>query len=102
VIWRWYWCATTDRILDENMQAIEVEFFLNDEDITSRFGERTFPFTEKPMKGWSCFTYEAVLKDWNPGGYSLRQQTTLLDEVNDGAETFPAGYKIYSYTVTVP
>lgn len=101
VIWRWYWCATKKNILNQNMQAINVEFILNGENISNQFNSRYFPFTEDPMKGWTCFTYEAVLTDWDSGTYYLEQNTTIAQPINDGEADFSDGYKIYEYTIYV-
>jgi hypothetical protein len=101
VIWRYYWCAKNRDILDNNLQSITVEFLLNSENISDRFSSRYFPFIESPMKGWACFTYESVLKDWDVGVYRLEQNTTFNQIINDGQDSYPAGYKIYDYTVNV-
>ena len=83
------------------MQAINVEFILNGENISNQFNSRYFPFTEDPMKGWTCFTYEAVLTDWDSGTYYLEQNTTIAQPINDGDADFSDGYKIYEYTIYV-
>jgi len=101
VIWRWYWCATKKNILNQNMQAINVEFTLNGENISNQFNSRYFPFTEDPMKGWTCFTYEVVLTDWDSGTYYLEQNTTITQPINDGETDFSDGYKIYEYTIYI-
>lgn len=102
VVWRWYWCATTRKILEQNLESIDVEFFLNTEDISNQFFSTYFTFSGGSMDGWACFTHEAVLKDWTSGVYHLQQNATFLNAINDGHDSFPAGYKIYEYTLTVP
>jgi hypothetical protein len=101
-IWRYYWCATKKNILIQNMQAIDVEFILNGEDISNQFNSRYFPYTEDPMKGWTCLTYEVVLTDWESGIHHLEQNTTISQPINDGESDFPEGYKIFEYTINVP
>lgn len=102
VVWRWYWCATTRNILDSNLKDIDVEFILNGEDISDQFFSTYFTFDGGSMDGWACYTHEAVLKDWSSGVYRLQQNATFRDAINDGKDSFPAGYKIYDYTLTVP
>ena len=52
-------------------------------------------------EGWKCLTYETVLHDWKPGTYKLTQTMTISSAINDGGETFEAGYKIYEFTVNI-
>ncbi len=101
IIWRWYWCAKNKAILQDNMRSINVQFILDGEDITNQFGSGEFTYTGEPMSGWACFTYEAVLTDWETGVYDLEQNVNFVNEINDGKDLYPAGFKIYDYTVTV-
>lgn len=103
MLWRWYWCAATDRILDRNMSNITVMFdadgyLIPQEEIaTVEFENGSDPV----YKGWKCLAYETVLRDWKPGTYALIQTTTISNAINDGREIFDAGYKIYEYTVNI-
>ena len=41
------------------------------------------------------------MRDWKPGTYVFTQTMTISQAINDGRETFEAGYKIYEYTVNI-
>lgn len=101
VVWRWYWCATTRNILDQNMKSLNVEFILNGENVTNEFYGSYFQFKDAPMKGWSCFTYQAVLIDWESGVHYLEQNVTNAQQISDGQDIFPSGFKTYQYTIRV-
>jgi len=102
MLWRWFWCATSQSILDENMKAFDVEFAIDDTKIPNdQFAQLIFTNTDPGLKGWKCFTYETVLRDWKPGVYRLVQTVTLNSNINDGQDSYEAGKKIYDYTVNI-
>ena len=97
VIWRWYWCATTTNILNENMKDFDVEFVVNNEVIS----HGNFREIEFPLSGWKCSGKEAILFDWAPGDYHLVQKVVYTKDIYDGEETYSAGEKVYDYTIYV-
>jgi hypothetical protein len=102
MLWRWFWCATSQNILDENMKAFDVEFVIDDRKIPNdQFAQLTFTNADASLKGWKCFTYETVLRDWKPGEYHLVQTVTLKSNINDGQGAYKAGKKVYDYTVYI-
>lgn len=102
MLWRWFWCATSQSILDENMKAFDVEFVIDGGKIPNdQFAQLTFTNTDPSLNGWKCFTYETVLRDWKPGVYNLVQTVKLKSNINDGQDTYTAGTKVYDYTVSI-
>jgi hypothetical protein len=102
ILWRWFWCALNDKILEQNMSKISIIFeadgyLIPEEQLATVIFENADP----TLQGWKCRTYETVLRDWKSGTYELIQTMTISSAINDGAETFEAGYKIYEYTVTI-
>ena len=102
ILWRWFWCAATTKILEQNMTKISILFdadgYLIPEE---RLAKITFTNADPTYKDWQCLTYETVLRDWKPGTYTLTQTMTIAAPINDGRQKFEAGYKIYEYTVKI-
>jgi formylglycine-generating enzyme required for sulfatase activity/tRNA A-37 threonylcarbamoyl transferase component Bud32 len=102
ILWRWFWCAVNDEVLEQNMTKISLIFDANGYVIPKeQLATVVFENADAAYKGWKCRTYETVLRDWKPGTYKLIQTTTLSSAINDGRDTFEAGYKIYEYTVII-
>ena len=102
VLWRWYWCAANREILDRNMEEIDMRFVVNNQEIPrEEFAQLIFKNKDSIFKDWMCFTYETVLRDWKPGIYQLKQTETFKSQINDGRDTFPAGYKTYEYILSI-
>ena len=99
MFWRWYWCAATEKILNQNLEQINVLFEAD--------GHLLKPKQLAQVKfksngdGWVCFTYSTVLKDWKPGTYHLVQTMTIKSAISDGKDSFPSGYKIANFTITI-
>jgi hypothetical protein len=103
ILWRWYWCAATDKILERNMSNISLVFdadgyILPQEELATVLFENG---SDPSYLGWKCLAYEIVLRDWKPGTYTLLQTTTIASDINDGKDLFEAGYMIREYTVNV-
>lgn len=102
ILWRWFWCAATERLLEQNLKRMSVLFeadgYLIPED---RLAQVPFINSGEVFAGWPCLTYETVLRDWKPGTYTFIQTIVFESAVNDGRDTFPAGYRTYEYTVHI-
>lgn len=102
ILWRWFWCAANDRILEQNMTKISVIFEADGRAIPKdQLATIVFKNADPTYDGWKCLTYETVLRDWKPGTYKFIQTMTVSSAINDGRDTFEAGYKIYEYTVNI-
>ena len=102
ILWRWFWCAVNDKVLEQNMTKISLIFDADGYVIPeTQLATVVFENADPTYKGWKCRTYETVLRDWRPGTYKLTQTMTISSAINDGDDTFEAGYKVYEYTVNI-
>ena len=102
ILWRWFWCAVTDEVLEQNMTKISIIFDADGQVIPQeQLATVIFENSDPIYEGWKCRTYETVMRDWKPGTYVFTQTMTISQAINDGRETFEAGYKIYEYTVNI-
>jgi len=102
ILWRWFWCAANDRILEQNMTKIGIIFEADGHAIPQeQLATVIFENADPAYQGWKCRTYETVLRNWKPGTYQFIQTVTIASDINDGGERFEAGVKIYEYTVNI-
>mgnify|MGYP000521769832 CR=1 FL=1 len=102
ILWRWFWCAVNDRVLEQNMTRIGILFDADGYAIPEeQLATIVFENADPTYEGWKCRTYQTVLHDWKPGTYTFTQTMTIASPINDGKDKFEAGYKIYEYTVNI-
>ena len=102
IIWNWGWCAISDEILAQNMTQIDVVFNADGYEIPrNQLASRTSEHTDTTLKGWKCQDTLTVLHDWKPGTYKLKETINFSSSINDGKDTFEAGYMIREYTVNI-
>ena len=102
IIWRWGWCAVSDEILEQNMAKIDVVFTADGYEIPKdQLANETYESTDTTLKGWKCLDTLTVLRDWKPGTYKLMETINFSSSINDGKDTFEAGYMIREYTVNI-
>jgi len=103
IVWRWGWCATNDKILEQNMTQIHVVFEAEGHAIPAdRLAKnQIYESTDTTLKGWKCLDYLTVLRDWKPGTYKLTETITFSSSINDGKDTFEAGNMTREYTVNI-
>jgi hypothetical protein len=102
MLWRWYWCATTNSILEQNLSNMRIEFRVDDDVISNdQFANVYFKIHDPGMDGWSCFAYETILTGWKPGEYHFTQIVIVKSLINDGKDDFSPGTKIYEYTIKI-
>jgi hypothetical protein len=102
ILWRWFWCAVNDRVLEQNMSKLSFLFDADGYAIPEeKLATVVFENPDPTYEGWKCQTYETVLRDWKPGTYKFTQTITYASPINDGRQKFEAGYKIYEYTVNI-
>jgi formylglycine-generating enzyme required for sulfatase activity len=97
MFWRWYWCAKTKEILNQNMREIDVIFEADGRVIP----KEQLASTDYGHEGGWCFTYSTILRDWKPGVYHLVQTTIVKSSIHDGQTAFPPGYKKYDFTIKI-
>jgi formylglycine-generating enzyme required for sulfatase activity len=100
--WRWYWCATTEEILKQNVNGIDVVFQADGRLIPHEqlaFTSYSYP-KDTGGTGW-CATFSTVIKDWKPGVYHFVIASTIKSVINDGEATFLSGFQISDFTVKI-
>jgi hypothetical protein len=98
LIWGYFWCTTTQEVLDQNFTQIEVNFELNGEAVPLD----KFVITDLPSGGNQCRVIFTALSDWKPGEHYLTTAVTFKTPVNDGMSEYPAGDYVSEYSVFVP
>lgn len=102
ILWRWFWCAANDRILEQNMTKISIIFEADGRSIAEdQLATVVFENADPTYEGWKCRTYETVLRNWKPGTYKFIQTMTIASDINDGDKRYEAGIKTYKYTVNI-
>jgi hypothetical protein len=92
------WCTTTQEILEQNFQHIQVTLLFNDEPLDEDV-VHNLSFTRPD--GFVCLDFGVMMSDWVNGEYQLKAIVTFDEMINDGAADFDAGDYIYEYNVTV-
>jgi hypothetical protein len=102
ILWRWFWCAANDRILEQNITKISIIFEADGQAIPEdQLATVIFENADPTYQGWKCLTYETVLRNWKPGTYQFIQTVAIASDINDGGARFEAGVKIYEYNVNI-
>ena len=97
VIVGYFWCTTTNEILEDNWAKIEASFELDGEAIpASEFSE------EKVASGSSpCYALSAKLSDWPAGEHTFVVDITFTAPLNDGFADYAAGTYRSEFTIYV-
>lgn len=96
VVWAYYWCATTQSVLDDNFKSIKLKFMLDGKDVTSQMQK-----SDVPNNGQQCRVYFSSLGNWPAGSHHLATTATFANKINDGTSDYPAGDYLLDYTVNV-
>lgn len=98
VIWSYGWCTTTQTILEENFNHMQIEFVVNGESVA-----RDHLFIQDTTRddGSPCRDYNATIKEWSKGQYQLEVRVTFTTPTNDGWNLYPAGTHTFKYIVTI-
>lgn len=97
VIAGYFWCATTQEILDDNWANMEFAFELNGEPLSVD----ELSFQQAATSFGPCNVLTAILSDWPPGQHSFVVDVTFTSALNDGAGDYPAGSYRSEYTIFV-
>jgi hypothetical protein len=94
LLWPFFWCASDDATLSENLTSIRVEFMAGNVAVAAS-DIREF---EIASEGWACHYWVTLLTDWGTAPeVKLTVTYTLSQDLNDGYDDYRAG--IYSYSV---
>jgi hypothetical protein len=95
LIWLYAWCTTTQEILDQNFENIELKFMLDGEDVPLS----DMATQDLPNSGQQCRIYYTALSDWPAGEHHLTTTATFTDSINDGTADYEAGDYVLDYKV---
>ncbi|MBV6392090.1 MAG: hypothetical protein KPEEDBHJ_01307 [Anaerolineales bacterium] len=98
LIWGYFWCATTQEVLDQNFTQIEINFEMNGEAVPLD----KFVITDMPSGENQCRVIFTALSDWKSGEHHLTTAVTFKAPINDGMGDYPAGDYISEYSVFAP
>ncbi|MGB8981664.1 MAG: S41 family peptidase [Anaerolineales bacterium] len=97
LIWLYAWCATTQDVLEENFNNIELKFALDGEDVPLS----QLATGDVPNNGQQCRIYFTALSDWPAGEHHLSTTAAFTKSINDGTADYEAGDYVLDYTVYV-
>ena len=92
-------CATTNDILQENLQYIRFIYKIDDTIATEQNFIDDYYTTDD---GQVCITRLVVIDNWVSGKYTVYQELTLTKAVFDGKENVEPFTDIRSFIITVP
>ena len=92
------WCTTTEEILRQNFEHINVKLYFNDD----KLGEDVIhPVSFTSSDGLVCLQFVVLMSDWPAGEYNLEAVATFDEKINDGLADYEAGDYVFVYDVTV-
>jgi hypothetical protein len=97
LVWLYAWCATTQEILDQNFENIELKFVLDGEEVPLS----EIATQDLPNSGQQCRLYYTALSDWPVGEHHLSTTATFKNSINDGTADYEVGDYVLEYTVYV-
>jgi len=92
------WCTTTQEILTQNFEHINVKLSING---TALGSDVVHPVTFTRSDGLVCLDYGVLMKEWPAGQYELEAAANFDQKINDGLADFDAGDYVFKYKVTV-
>jgi RsiW-degrading membrane proteinase PrsW (M82 family) len=97
-IWSYGWCASTQKILEDNFKYMKLEFMMGGTTIPLiRFVKDDF----QTYNNLYCRQYVTVINSWPRGNFQLETRVAFLKNIDDGFDTYPAGTRFYKYKVIV-
>jgi len=97
LIWAYGWCASTEEVLDENFEHIQLKFILEGSEVS----EEKLATYEYSPSGMECRLIYAALTDWKAGEHHMETYVTFDQAINDGTADNPASTRVYQYNVYV-
>ena len=91
------WCASTQDILDQNLEHIQVIYSANGKNIT----EDLYLYQAVASSGLLCQYYRGIIKNWPVGEHTLTIKMIIDKDINDGLDTYSAGEYTDIFLVSV-
>lgn len=98
LLWPFYWCASDEKTLSENLHSISVDFLIDGARVPM---DRVLEL-ETDIPGWKCHYWATMLTGWaSEGRTTLAIQYHLLKDIHDGVRAYPAGDYLFELLVDV-
>jgi hypothetical protein len=91
------WCATTQNILNQNMQHISYNFFLDGTPLDLK----NLQVVEGPAASNVCRRFVGIIRNWPEGQHVIRITRHQDMDLNDGANDIKAGDYVNVFNITV-
>ena len=98
VFFSYGWCTTTQEILTQNFEHINVKLSINGKALGS---DVVHPITFTRSDGLVCLNYGVLMTEWPAGKYELEAAANFDQKINDGLADYEAGDYVSQYQVTV-
>lgn len=92
------WCTTTEEILKQNFEHINVKLSINGDALAS---DVIHPITYTRPDGLPCLDYGVLATEWPAGQYQVEAAANFDEKINDGLADYEAGDYVFQYSVTV-
>lgn len=92
------WCATSQKILDDNFKHISLDFKINGTSIDPKYISAIEH--EDATSNLFCRSFFVLLSGWPKGKTELTIAVTFDAKINDGMGDYPKGTHYYKYIVT--
>ena len=87
-IWPFYWCASDEDTLAENLRFLTVHFFVDDFPVAPA---AILQF-DQASSDWDCRLWTTMISGWQAGTeVSLTIRYSFSQDVDDGIREYPAG-----------
>ena len=94
----WGWCTTTDEILEQNLEVISYEFFINSEPISR---DKVYLWYFQNSDGNPCAGDYILIDNWPEGEYYILVSRNNSELMNDGWDDYPAMTFTFEYYLTI-
>jgi hypothetical protein len=92
------WCTTTEEILSQNFEHINVRLTINGDELGS---DVIHPVSFTRPDGLFCLDYGVLATEWPAGEYQVEIAANFDERINDGLADYEAGDYVFQYNVTV-
>jgi DNA-directed RNA polymerase subunit RPC12/RpoP len=79
----WGWCAATQAILDQNLEHMQILFYVDGKDVTSSMSP-----ISRTIEGGVCQNFRGIIRSWPAGQHIVFYKMVFLEKVNDGEKDY--------------
>lgn len=98
LLWAYGWCATTQALLEQNLEDMTLDFSVNGTVVDIR----QFEILGDSPNGGACLYFAAVVYAWPQGATRLEVKVTYEARINDGTSDYAPGSQTFVYIVNRP